>query len=1623
MLLPKFATHISPFKLSHFANRGHQHIQSTFRNTFNFNLSSTVGQNSHNLSNSTTATGLGSSTSGSSASGGAGGAKWNAGSRTNWNQQAHSRLLTQTNATSQDGLGSRWTEDDEDRDELRPKYLSTIGIYNKRNRTISSRWQHEQNVLNSTSSLGLEGVNLQVTCKTAFVEPNSANSTGDPSTESLDQILASSHELRSYSNSSTRPYRPLFINRKPSRRHSIHCIPASGSIVTDSTTHARRFSTGNLALSESTWLSNPTDSARAARRDHSTVAPQSQPGLGENGPLMTNPSPRSDKLDPNQPQSFDQQWLQRATHTILTTDQNYHSTFYQLRRMLDSYISSTTQPSSDVIDLLFWGMVANKPNQEPIDNLLKCHHFLLQNTAFQPTPQTYSILLSALCRRDLNNAKEVLYRRTRLAHLAVNQQLNQSLPNLSLVPVDASEDNKVSIHLDAEPNYLYATRLFDSLDREIIKQLQPATLENLIQASANINLFDPDRSKVNPAARLELATKAFKILEDRQELTAESYSNLIVLLGFTNKLPQATALFESYKQSRSDPDSQSSTRVHQHALQPPSSLTRAAPDSLTVQRCQAEPVSEDSDSRVLLSLMRVHLAAGDTFSAVTLLEESLRPTVDPLSTFKSSAEHILEVILGFIRLGDYSSASTWIKRLFSSDPATYHLNDPNRRREFMDRIVSQVCGPTRGFEGIGVAYDAAMISIDQIDFQFDSRGMAALMARLRNVLNSALVNALHQSACLNSLAHPDNPAMIVRIQDSLEKACSIVCYLITKRAALLKADNEKVEAISDLQTYGMIENFANRVIQSCAAVKNQWIGNRSEELMGLGRFSDGLLVRLMSHYSTLPDIRDVQAVSLELRQQSSYLTGLLTSYQSLLQPIPGSDDHPTLLQHQFKFGLQITTPMILNNLSLTLASQFHKSYASTPGNDLQLTSINDWAILLSIGAILEIQAREGKTADNKQSVLEPLMARFGAALRNPHLQVDQLDPTFDLQLLLRVIHHYRLKTTPADPRLQAFFTKLQQDFPSWQSESSARFEYYAKQADTQSSNRFGKLREGQTPLESSPGGVPPVSHSQPPSPCQAVPSRAPVASSPPATAEFSLPAERPAFKTFNEQLSQVALSMFCSKDEHELNRLHRAVQESTNAGHYLSADALSALIETFGRLGQLDRLREMYVNAHMALASLDSTTNEARALRSISWTRVEDRMIIGLAYCGLLDEVAIHKSRLLDNGYSPSADAYAAMIQHAQETTDDASMALNYFDEANRNKVSPNTFLCNTIISKLSKARRSKEALQVFELMKSLNVMRNSVTFGAIINAVSKTGDEAKAEELFQEMLVSKNFKPRIPPFNTMIQLFTQHAKQPNREKVLHYYGLMQKYELAPSDHTYNLLMQAYGMIEPCEPAAMERVFRQACADRKVSITGAHWSTFLNVKGCVEKDLEGAMALFERISRDPSGQPRYHRRGGAVENVVRLPDAVCYEALFNVFLAFKRADLVPAYMARMKRDGVHMTAYVVNTLMKVYAASNELETARRLFESLVDPPPGQPALFNHPQNSPKPTAPSHLLPVNGSVGSVDDPVYREPSCYETMIRIEFGAGNLDRVQSLLERLDHRNYPAAIVSRIKKIVSS
>jgi len=177
------------------------------------------------------------------------------------------------------------------------------------------------------------------------------------------------------------------------------------------------------------------------------------------------------------------------------------------------------------------------------------------------------------------------------------------------------------------------------------------------------------------------------------------------------------------------------------------------------------------------------------------------------------------------------------------------------------------------------------------------------------------------------------------------------------------------------------------------------------------------------------------------------------------------------------------------------------------------------------------------------------------------------------------------------------------------------------------------------------------------------------------------------------------------------------------------------------------------------------------------------------------------------------------------------------------------------------------------------------------------------------------------------------------------------------SSFSLQLLIDAYGTIEPVDLKSMERVFVDLENDPKVLVQGSHWAAMINAWGGAKKDLDKAISIFESISNHPTT-----RLSPTV-----LPDAVTFEALINVFVAHRRTDLIPQYIERLKSLGVHMTAYIANCLIRGYAAVGDLEQARLIFNSLVDPPEGLAAPNNH-----APHQPSSPIPAAA-------PVYREVS--------------------------------------------
>lgn len=439
---------------------------------------------------------------------------------------------------------------------------------------------------------------------------------------------------------------------------------------------------------------------------------------------------------------------------------------------------------------------------------------------------------------------------------------------------------------------------------------------------------------------------------------------------------------------------------------------------------------------------------------------------------------------------------------------------------------------------------------------------------------------------------------------------------------------------------------------------------------------------------------------------------------------------------------------------------------------------------------------------------------------------------------------------------------------------------------------------------------------------------------------------------------------------------------------------VSRLITWLGRLGELDKVRHLYQITQDVLLSLE----HSKERQSSGWFMVEDSMIIALAHAGEVEAAHVHRARIIEQGGTPSADAYGALIHHVKDTTDDTSNAMALYQESQFRGVRPNLYLYNTIISKLAKARKADYAIQLFREMRINGVSQTSVTFGAVIAACCRVGDAESAERLFKEMIMQPNFKPRVPPYNTMMQLYTQ--TKPNRERALFYYDALRNAQVRPTAHTYKLLLDVYGSIEPVDLQSMEQMFAALQADSRVPVQGTHWASLINSYGCVQKDLDKVLSIFNSIATHSSTKPG------------TLPDAVVFESLFNVLVTLRRTDLFDHYTEELPRFGVHMTAYIANLLIKGFAASGNMDRARAVFESLVDPPQGVAAPHNH-----GPREGEH----SESGDLTNAPVYREPSTWEAMVRAELGNGSRDRALALLTRVQSRQFPTPVFQRISGIL--
>ncbi|KAJ3569946.1 hypothetical protein NPX13_g5901 [Xylaria arbuscula] len=431
-------------------------------------------------------------------------------------------------------------------------------------------------------------------------------------------------------------------------------------------------------------------------------------------------------------------------------------------------------------------------------------------------------------------------------------------------------------------------------------------------------------------------------------------------------------------------------------------------------------------------------------------------------------------------------------------------------------------------------------------------------------------------------------------------------------------------------------------------------------------------------------------------------------------------------------------------------------------------------------------------------------------------------------------------------------------------------------------------------------------------------------------------------------------------------RLQEALARFRNirrAGRHPRYITYSKLISAAAREGKMDLCHDI-----LSMARSDVPLLPQYPVVRYGWSSILDAMVgacLTLGDRGLAEQ---YHMELLNMGAAPSANTFGLYITTLKESTktfDEASEAVKIFLRAKAEGVEPSSFLYNALIGKLGKARRIDDCLFYFAEMRALNIKPTSVTYGTIVNALCRVSDEKFAEDLFDEMETMTNYKARPAPYNSMMQFFLTTKR--DKSKVLAYYERMKAKGIAPTAHTFKLLVDTHATLEPVNMTAAEAILDmiRSSGQRPEPV---HYASLIHARGCVLHDMEGARKIFNSVMTDPS-----------------IPANAClFQALFEAMVANHCVADTEPILAQMKQRRVELTPYIANTLIHGWASEKNIMKAASIYNSVS---------FEK----------------------------REPSTYEAMTRAYLAVEERDQAQAIVVEMLSRGYPNAVVSKILELL--
>ncbi|CAN1839562.1 Pentatricopeptide repeat-containing protein At4g26680, mitochondrial [Linum perenne] len=287
--------------------------------------------------------------------------------------------------------------------------------------------------------------------------------------------------------------------------------------------------------------------------------------------------------------------------------------------------------------------------------------------------------------------------------------------------------------------------------------------------------------------------------------------------------------------------------------------------------------------------------------------------------------------------------------------------------------------------------------------------------------------------------------------------------------------------------------------------------------------------------------------------------------------------------------------------------------------------------------------------------------------------------------------------------------------------------------------------------------------------------------------------------------------------------------------------------------------------------------------------------------------------KMNEYGFLPTVESCNAYLSSLLDM-DRADIALGFYGEMRRCRISPNVYTLNMVMSALCKSGRLDKAVELFAEMENGGVGPNVASYNVLIAGYCKKGLLSSAMKLKSSMERNKNnsVEPNVVTFNTLIHGLCKEGRLQEASKVL---SEMKLGNVAPNTVTFNTLMNGYSQVGNCE---MNDMLYQTMLSAGIKPDILTYNALI-LGLCREGKTKKAAYLVKELDKEKM-----------------VPNASTFSALIGGQCARNNPDRAFQLYKTMVRSGCHPNKQTFDVLIAAFCKKKDFEGAGRVLLEMFD---------------------------------------------------------------------------------------